>query len=83
MDKAEFWRDARRDSHVIEREMLRPAVQENEETVPLTAPPAKFSRTPLGIRAGAPALGAHNDEVLAELGMDAATRRRLRESKII
>ncbi len=75
--------EAARDPHVIEREMLRLAVQENGETVPLTAPPAKFSRTPLAIRAGAPALGAHNDEILAELGLDAAARRRLRESKII
>jgi crotonobetainyl-CoA:carnitine CoA-transferase CaiB-like acyl-CoA transferase len=31
-------------------------------------PAARFSRTPAGIRHGAPALGEHTEEVLAELG---------------
>ena len=33
-----------------------------------TRPAARFSGTPAGIRHGAPALGEHNDEILAELG---------------
>jgi crotonobetainyl-CoA:carnitine CoA-transferase CaiB-like acyl-CoA transferase len=33
-----------------------------------TRPPARFSRTPAEIRRGAPALGEHAQEVLAELG---------------
>jgi crotonobetainyl-CoA:carnitine CoA-transferase CaiB-like acyl-CoA transferase len=33
-----------------------------------TRPAARFSATPAGIRFGAPALGEHTEEVLAELG---------------
>jgi crotonobetainyl-CoA:carnitine CoA-transferase CaiB-like acyl-CoA transferase len=32
---------------------------------------------------GAPALGAHSDEILAELGLDAASIARLRADKVI
>jgi crotonobetainyl-CoA:carnitine CoA-transferase CaiB-like acyl-CoA transferase len=35
------------------------------------------------IRHGSPALGAHNDQILRELGMDAAACERLRSGKII
>ena len=34
-----------------------------------TRPAAQFSRTPAGVRFGAPDLGQHNDEILAELGI--------------
>ena len=37
-----------------------------------TRPAARFSATPAGIRFGAPALGEHTDEVLAELGYGSA-----------
>ena len=33
-----------------------------------TRPAARFSRTPAGIRQGAPALGEHSEEILAEIG---------------
>jgi formyl-CoA transferase len=49
----------------------------------LNGPVAKFSRTPTRIRSGAPAVGIHNDEILAEIGIDPATRKRLKESGII
>ncbi len=75
--------EAARDPHILAREMLHAVAQENGEAGPLTAPPVKFSRTPVAIRAAAPALGAHDDEILAELGFDEAARRRLRESKIV
>jgi crotonobetainyl-CoA:carnitine CoA-transferase CaiB-like acyl-CoA transferase len=35
------------------------------------------------VRTPAPLLGEHNDEVLSELGVDAAERQRLRQLKVI
>ncbi len=75
--------EAARDRHVLHRQMLTPIAQEGGATVPITAPPVKYSRTPLSVRRGASALGAHTDEILDELGIDAATRDRLRGSRII
>ena len=45
--------------------------------------PARFDRTPSRIRHGAPLLGEHNDEVLAELGYSESRRSELRAAKII
>jgi formyl-CoA transferase len=75
--------EAARDPLVLERDMLQPIEQEDGVTVPLTGPAAKLSRTPIRIRRRAPKLGEHNAEILAELGIDAAERDRLRESKVI
>ena len=41
-------------------------------------PPAEFSVTPAGVQRGAPPLGAHTEEVLAEAGFSAADIHRLR-----
>ena len=49
----------------------------------LRGPAATFSRTPTRVRWGAPALGADTDEILHELGIDEAERRRLREDGTI
>jgi crotonobetainyl-CoA:carnitine CoA-transferase CaiB-like acyl-CoA transferase len=43
----------------------------------------KFSRTPTRIRIGAPALGQDNDEILAQIGIDRASRLPLKESGLI
>jgi crotonobetainyl-CoA:carnitine CoA-transferase CaiB-like acyl-CoA transferase len=75
--------DAARDPHVQERDILQPTRLEDGSTAPIVGPAAKFSRTPTRVRTGAPALGAHNEEILAELGIDAATRKRLAEAKVI
>jgi formyl-CoA transferase len=71
------------DSHVRERDMLQDIAQEDDRIVPITGPAAKFSRTPTRVRARAAKLGEHSDEILADLGLDDAARRRLREAKII
>jgi len=69
--------------HTLERDMLQQVPQEDGKLAPITGPAAKFSRTPTRIRSGAPALGAHTDAVLAELGIDADARKRLRESGVV
>jgi formyl-CoA transferase len=74
---------AARDPHVIERDMLQPTPLEDGATVPITGPAVKFSRTPTRVRTGAPALGQHTEEILAELGFDQTTRRRLKEAGIV
>ncbi len=75
--------EAALDPVVAAREMLQPTVQPDGTLVPLTGPPAKLSRTPIRVRSAAPALGAHDDEVLEELGYDAPARERLREAGVI
>ena len=75
--------DAARDAHVLERDSLQPTQIEDGSTVPLPGPVAKFSRTPTRVRTGAPALGQHNDEILAEIGIDIPSRERLKAAGII
>jgi formyl-CoA transferase len=71
--------------HVAAREMLQRVVGEasGPDGIPITGPAAKFSRTPTRVRSAAPQLGAHNDEILAELGIDAEQRRALRSAGVI
>ncbi len=75
--------EAAGDPHVLEREMLQPTELEDGSRAPLVGPAAKFSRTPTRVRQGARPLGADTDEVLAELGVDAEERERLRRSEVI
>ena len=75
--------EAARDPHVADREMLQATTVEGNPRIPVVGPAAKFSRTPVRVRSGAPALGAHNDEILAELGIDAAERSELKSSGVI
>jgi formyl-CoA transferase len=72
-----------RDPHVRARDMLEEVELEDGTRAPVVGPPVKFSRTPLRVRAGAPALGAHSDEVLRELGLDPASIARLRADKVV
>jgi formyl-CoA transferase len=75
--------DAARDPQVKDRDMLQPTKLEDGSIAPIVAPAAKFSRTPTRVRTGAPGIGAHNEEILDEIGIDAAARKRLRESGVI
>lgn len=75
--------EAARDPLVRERDMLQEVDVEGARRVPVVGPPAKFSRTPTRVRSGAPALGAHTDEVLAELGVEAAERAELRRDGVV
>ncbi len=65
------------DPHVRARGMLQDTVQEDGRAAPITGPVAKLSRTPLRVRSGAPALGAHREQILEALGYSEAERRGL------
>jgi formyl-CoA transferase len=75
--------EAARDPHVRERDMLQTVALENGAQAPVVGPAAKLSRTPVRVRSGAPALGAHTDEILGELGLDANACARLRELGVV
>ncbi len=69
--------------HVAARDMLQPAAQSEGTVAPITGPAAKLGRTPTRVRHGAPGLGEHTDEILAELGVDDAERGRLRDEGVV
>ncbi len=75
--------EAAADPHVRERDMLQDVTLEDGSSAPLVGPAAKFSVTPTRVRSAAPALGAHNDETLGELGIGAEQRDRLRRDGVI
>jgi formyl-CoA transferase len=75
--------EASADPHGLERDMLQSVEQADGRSAPITGPAAKLSRTPLRVRRGAPALGAHGDEILAEIGLSKAEIRALREGGVI
>jgi formyl-CoA transferase len=72
-----------KDPHVIERDTIQPTRIEDGSIATLNGPVAKFSRTPTRVRTGAPAVGSHNDEILAEIGIDEAARKRLKDAGVI
>ncbi len=52
-------------------------------SVPGVANPVKFSATPVEHRSASPLLGEHSDEVLQQLGLDAAEIAKLRQDRVI
>ena len=81
--KVQTYAEAARDPAVLARDMLQTPSGPAGSAVPVTGPAAKLSRTPLRVRSAAPALGAHADEILDELGIAPERRRRLREQGIL
>ena len=77
------YNEAANDPHIIEREVLQPARIEDGSIAIHTGPVAKFSRTPTRVRNGAPWIGQHNHEILAEIGIDAPSRERLKKDGVI
>lgn len=70
--------EAAADEHVRDRDMLQDA-----DGIPVTGPAAKLSRTPTRVRNAAAPLGAHNAEVLAEIGVDEAQLRELEAAGVV
>lgn len=54
-----------------------------DRPAPIAPPPVQLSATPLGFQRPPPTLGEHTDEILTELGYDAAAIARLRERQVV
>ena len=63
------YRQAAAHPHIAARAMLQPTELLDGSVAPITGPAAKFSRTPVRVRHGAPAPDQHTDEILAEVGV--------------
>lgn len=72
------------DKHVKDAKFMHPMdFPGAANPVPVLQEPVKLSRTPLTIRRRAPELGEHTDQILLELGYDAAQIRKLREDRVV
>jgi len=59
------------DPHVVARQMLESCAPGGDNPdITLAASPIKFTETPTGLYQSPPGLGAHNEEVLAEFGIE-------------
>ena len=59
------------DPHVVARQMLESCASGGDNPdITLAASPIKFTETPTGLYQSPPGLGAHNEEVLAEFGIE-------------
>lgn len=75
--------DVAADAHFRARGMIEPHTLEDGTPVDLPAPAPRLSKTPGVTRWLGPALGAHTEAVLAELGMDATQVAALRQTGVI
>ena len=75
--------DAAQDPHVLERDLLQNTTLIDGSSAPLTGPAAKFSRTPVRVRHGAPRPNQHTDEILEEVGVTKEQLAKLRDAGII
>lgn len=75
--------DIMTDPHYQARGMIQPMTLEDGTQVRMPGIVPKLSDTPGAVRWPGPALGAHNDEVLAALGYDAAEIAALKEAGVV
>jgi formyl-CoA transferase len=71
------------DPHVRAREIVTTLPDDQMGSIPMHAVVPRLSGTPGEIRTPAPALGEHNKEILAGLGLSNEAIENLRERKII
>lgn len=71
------------DPHYVAREMIQTFTRPNGKSLKVPGVLPKLSATPGRIGDGGPTLGQHTDDVLDELGIDHATRAKLRQAGII
>ena len=71
------------DPHTLARGMVVDLVHPGAGAIKALGVPVHLSETPGAVDRAAPLLGQHNDEILAELGYDAAARQRLRAAGVI
>ncbi len=71
------------DPQVQHREMALPVPHPYNDRLSLVASPMKLSATPVQLRRPPPLLGEHTDEVLAEIGIPAEHKARLRSLGVI
>ena len=81
--KVNTYAEMAREPHVASRDMLQAVTLANGQTVPLTGPAVKFSRTPTRIRQRAAKLGEHTEAILAELGCKPETIADLKQQGVI
>jgi len=70
------------DPHVVEREILADYPDAEIDGLPMHHVVPRLSQTPGSIRSAAPALGQHNREILAEIGVAEADYARLVEARV-
>ncbi len=75
--------DIANDPHYLAREMIQTVTRADGRPLKVPGVLPKLSATPGRLGQGGPSLGAHTDDVLDELGIDAATRDKLRQAGII
>jgi succinate---hydroxymethylglutarate CoA-transferase len=71
------------DPHTAARRMVETVEHPAIGELKMVGIPFKFSDTPATVRRPPPTLGQHTDEILAELGMDAAAIAKLRQEKMV
>jgi crotonobetainyl-CoA:carnitine CoA-transferase CaiB-like acyl-CoA transferase len=71
------------DPQVLQRGMRVQVPHPHSDQLELVASPLKLSATPVQLKRAPPLLGQHTEEVLAELGLDADERQRLRAAGVL